>query len=56
MAEKYYNALQEGKIYSITDGYLKQAQNYNRTDNDIEITFNGKTEIKELKDRGNIPT
>lgn len=50
VAEKYYNFLKEGRMYSFTDGEIKTSGRYNTTDNKFEIIFNEKSVIREIPD------
>lgn len=49
-ALKYFELLEEGKIYSFADGTLKASSRYNNTKNNIEITFNSRSIVEALPD------
>lgn len=55
VVQTLHDQLNEGKVYFITSGKVKQADpNFNSTNSDVEITFNHKTNIEVAKDDGSI--
>jgi replication factor A1 len=54
--EKFFNVLEEGKVYSFSGGTLKVVQNrqYTTIKNPYEITFNVNSEIRPVHDDSNI--
>ena len=55
VARKFYDMLQEGKVYSFSDGIVKNATKFNSTGYKYEISFTDRSNIEEKPDDPSIP-
>lgn len=55
-AEKFYDFLKEGKVYSFSDGQMRPSSRFNLTDNKYEVTFSENSVIKEIANDPKIST
>jgi hypothetical protein len=55
VAKKYYPLLEVGKVYEFQNGQVKKRGNFNKTNNELEISFNAKSLIMASKSEGGVP-
>eukprot|EP00461_Guttulinopsis_vulgaris_P004587 UN04589 len=53
--EKFYNVIQQDKVYELADGRVSVTQRRGGTTSEYDVTFDEKSSIVELPDTGDIP-